>query len=161
MSGSLTTASPHSFNYRNIQTNIGKQFYQTTSSPPSMKSFRGHHLHHPAHILDSKCQVKPQSTMLLSYKVTILTWLGHSQQTHSDLDHVDNGRYVRYSWMDEGMRSSVTYSDIKKTLVCWFVVNLSDLSSWVWPKRRSKVYARLSCLVELLEDLVAEGLEGL
>ena len=44
-----------------------------------MTSFRGHRLHHLEQNLDSKYQNKPQSTMLLSYKVTILIWLGQYQ----------------------------------------------------------------------------------
>ena len=63
--------------------------------------------------------------------------------------------------MNEGRRLSVTYSHIKKTLVCWFIVDLRDLLNLVLPNRRSKVFAHLSCLVELLGDLVAEGVEGL
>ena len=64
--------------------------------------------------------------------------------------------------MNEGRRSSVTYSDIKKTLVCWFIVNLSNLLNLVGHNRMSKVCsAHISCLVELIGDLVAEGVEGL
>ena len=40
------------------------------------------------------------------------------------------------------------------------MVDLSDLLNLVWPKRRSKCFAQLSCL-ELLGDLVAKGVEDL
>ena len=55
----------------------------------------------------------------------------------------------------------MTNSDIKETFVGWFIVNLSDLLILVCPKRRSKVFSHLSCLVELLGDLVAEEVDGI
>ena len=56
----------------------------------------------------------------------------------------------------------MTYSDITKTLMCWFIVDLSELLNLFFSNRQSKVCsAHLSFFVELLGDRVAEGVTGL